>query len=63
MFFEQAVTDLLGEVRKHLALLSDPAQAEHHDGAYDALIEHITAKPAAHDDDRVAKVCTLREAI
>ena len=38
-------------------MLSDPTKAQHHDSAYDALIKHITAGPAVHDDDRVAKVC------
>ncbi len=42
-----------------MAVLSDPTQGEHHDGAYDALMEHVTAKPAANHDDRTAKVCTI----
>ena len=57
------MADLLSEVRKHMALLSDPTKAEHHDSAYDALIGHVTARPAAHDEDRTAKVRALRAAI
>ena len=57
------MTDLLSEVRKHMALLSDPTKVEHHDHAYDALMGHVTARPAAHDEDRTAKVRALRAAI